>query len=170
MPAATCAFLDPASRIVHLRHPKRRTAVCGSVRLRERAIATSGIYLFRAKDRTSLREPNTGRTHRSTVRAYQRDAWRRSDCMTADALTKIVFALRVKSRGLTGAVSCRRIVARARWRAIMDVSFTMRHPRPDSIRLKRLHRYFLYAVLALLFLSGVAWAYWNYLVCVTWRF
>jgi magnesium-transporting ATPase (P-type) len=39
----------------------------------------------------------------------------------------------------------------------------MRHPRPDSIRLKRLQRYFLYAVLALLFLSGLAWAYWNYL-------
>jgi thiosulfate reductase cytochrome b subunit len=40
----------------------------------------------------------------------------------------------------------------------------MRHPRPDSIRLKRLQRYFLYTVLALLFLSGIAWAYWNYLV------
>ena len=39
----------------------------------------------------------------------------------------------------------------------------MRHPRPDSIRLNRLQRYFLYAVLGLLFLSGVAWAYWNYL-------
>jgi cytochrome bd-type quinol oxidase subunit 2 len=39
----------------------------------------------------------------------------------------------------------------------------MRQPRPDSIRLKRLQRYFLYAVLTLLFLSGVAWAYWNYL-------
>ena len=39
----------------------------------------------------------------------------------------------------------------------------MRHPRPDSIRLKRLQRYFLSAVLALLFLTGVAWAYWNYL-------
>lgn len=45
----------------------------------------------------------------------------------------------------------------------MDVSLNMRHPRPDSIRLKRLQRYFLYAVLALLFLSGVAWTYWNYL-------
>jgi cation transport ATPase len=43
----------------------------------------------------------------------------------------------------------------------MDVSLTMRHPRPDSIRLKRLQRYFLYAVLALLFLSGVAWTYWD---------
>jgi MFS family permease len=45
----------------------------------------------------------------------------------------------------------------------MDVSLIMRHPRPDSIRLKRLQKYFLYAVLALLFLSGVAWTYWNYL-------
>jgi len=39
----------------------------------------------------------------------------------------------------------------------------MRHPRPDSIRLKRLQRYSLYAVLTLLFLSGVEWTYWNYL-------
>ena len=46
----------------------------------------------------------------------------------------------------------------------MDVSLIMRHPRPDSIRLKRLERYFLYAVLALVFLSGVVWGYWNYLV------
>jgi hypothetical protein len=45
----------------------------------------------------------------------------------------------------------------------MDVSLIMRHPRPDSIRLKRLQRYILYAVLALLFLSGAAWADWNYL-------
>jgi magnesium-transporting ATPase (P-type) len=40
----------------------------------------------------------------------------------------------------------------------------MRHPRPDSIRLKRLQRYFLYGVLALLFFSGAGWAYWNDLV------
>jgi hypothetical protein len=45
----------------------------------------------------------------------------------------------------------------------MDVSLIMQHPRPDSIRLKRSQRYFLYAVSALLFLSGVAWAFWNYL-------
>ena len=45
----------------------------------------------------------------------------------------------------------------------MDVSLIMRHLRRDSIRLKRSQRYFLYVVLALLFLSGVAWAYWNYL-------
>src|SRR5215468_2507715 len=40
----------------------------------------------------------------------------------------------------------------------------MRHPRMDPIRLKRFQRFFLYAVLALLFLTGTAWAYWNYLV------
>lgn len=40
----------------------------------------------------------------------------------------------------------------------------MRHPRPESIRLKPFHRYLLYSVLALLFLSGAGWAYLNYLV------
>jgi hypothetical protein len=40
----------------------------------------------------------------------------------------------------------------------------MRYSRPDPIRLKRFQRYFLYAVFALLFVSGTAWAYWNYLV------
>src|ERR1044072_9452214 len=44
----------------------------------------------------------------------------------------------------------------------MDLSCTMRS-RPDTIRLKRVQRYLLYAVLALLFFSGVAWAYWTYL-------
>src|SRR5882762_175831 len=68
-----------------------------------------------------------------------------------------------KSRGLADAISCRRTVAPAQWYAILDVSLAMRHPRPDLIRLKHLQRYFLYAVVALLFLSGVAWAYWNYL-------
>lgn len=38
----------------------------------------------------------------------------------------------------------------------------MRHTRPELIRLKRFQRYSLYAVLALLFSSGVAWSYWNY--------
>jgi hypothetical protein len=33
-----------------------------------------------------------------------------------------------------------------------------------------LQRYFLYAVLALIFLSGVAWAYWNYLAALPGEF
>jgi hypothetical protein len=40
----------------------------------------------------------------------------------------------------------------------------MRYPRPDPIRLKRFQRCFLYAVVALLFLTGTAWAYWNYCI------
>lgn len=47
---------------------------------------------------------------------------------------------------------------------MVDVSSGMRHPRPDSIRLKRVHRYLFYAVLALLFVSGAAWAYAQYLI------
>ena len=39
----------------------------------------------------------------------------------------------------------------------------MRHQRPDSIRLKRLDKHCLCAMLALVFLTGVAWTYWNYL-------
>src|SRR6266511_3904096 len=46
---------------------------------------------------------------------------------------------------------------------MLDIALIMRHRRPDSIRLKSLQRYSLYAVLVLLFLSGAAWAYWNYL-------
>ena len=42
--------------------------------------------------------------------------------------------------------------------------FTMRHSRPESIQLNRALRYCLSIVLALLFLSGAAWTYWNYLV------
>jgi hypothetical protein len=46
---------------------------------------------------------------------------------------------------------------------MLDIALIMRYRRPDSIRLKSLQRYSLYAVLALLFFSGAAWAYWNYL-------
>lgn len=35
--------------------------------------------------------------------------------------------------------------------------------RPDSIRLKRLHQYLVYAVFGLLFFSGAAWAWWSYI-------
>lgn len=40
----------------------------------------------------------------------------------------------------------------------------MRRSPSESIQLNRAHRYCLYLVLALLFLSGAAWACWNYLV------
>jgi hypothetical protein len=40
----------------------------------------------------------------------------------------------------------------------------VRHVPPDLIRLRPFHRRLLYGVLALLFFSGAAWAYWNDLV------
>ena len=40
-----------ASQLVHLRHPKQPNRAAGAVRLRERAIATSGIYFARTKNR-----------------------------------------------------------------------------------------------------------------------
>jgi hypothetical protein len=40
----------------------------------------------------------------------------------------------------------------------------VRHIPPDLIRLKPFHTRLLYGVLALLFFSGAAWAYWNDLV------
>ena len=46
----------------------------------------------------------------------------------------------------------------------MDVSPKVQYVPPDLIRLKPFHRRLLYGVLALLFFSGAAWAYWNDLV------
>lgn len=40
----------------------------------------------------------------------------------------------------------------------------MRHPRPESIRLKPFHRYLFYSVVILLFLSGTIWTFANYIV------
>jgi thiamine biosynthesis lipoprotein len=83
-----------APQFVHLRHPVRPNRAAGAVRLRERALATSGIYFARTKNRGRCVSPMLdGRTGRAgcdlisvTVGA--------ATCMTADALTKVVFALR----------------------------------------------------------------------------
>jgi len=83
--------------------------------------------------------------------------------MIADALTKLVFTLRGKAAGLLAQYRADALLLERNGTAILDVSLAMRHPRPDSIRLKHLQRYFLYVVVALLFFSGVAWTYWNYL-------
>ena len=46
-----------ASRLVHLRHPKQPNRAAGALRLRERAIATSGIYFARTKNRRRCVSP-----------------------------------------------------------------------------------------------------------------
>lgn len=92
----------PASQIVHLRHPCDPTRIGGAVRLRERAMATSGIY-FSARDLGRHRvspiiDGRTGRPSRISISV----SVAAMDCMTADALTKIVFAWREKAAPMLG--------------------------------------------------------------------
>jgi thiamine biosynthesis lipoprotein len=94
-----CVF-GSASQVVHLRHPSRPAQVAGAVRLRERAMATSGIYFARRKYRGRSVSPIVdGRTGRS-LRELISVSVAASDCMTADVLTKILFVLREKAAGL----------------------------------------------------------------------
>ena len=83
-----------ASQLVHLRHPKQPNRAAGAVRLRERAIATSGIYFARTKKRrrcvSPIMDARTGRAACDFISVTVGAA----NCMTADALTKVVFALR----------------------------------------------------------------------------
>jgi thiamine biosynthesis lipoprotein len=89
-----------AWQLVHLRRPEQPTRVAGAVKLRRRAIATSGIYLLRKKVRggcvSPLLDGRSGRAARELISVTVAAA----DCMTADALTKIAFALRQESAPL----------------------------------------------------------------------
>jgi FAD:protein FMN transferase len=83
-----------ASQLVHLRHPKQPNRAAGAVRLRERAIATSGIYFARRTNRGRCVSPMlNGRTGRAVCELISVTVGA-ADCMTADALTKVVFAQR----------------------------------------------------------------------------
>jgi len=83
-----------ASQLVHLRHPKQPNYAAGAVRLRERAIATSGIYFAHTKKRSHCVSPILdGRTGRAACDFISVTVGA-ANCMTADALTKVVFALR----------------------------------------------------------------------------
>jgi thiamine biosynthesis lipoprotein len=89
-----------ASQLVHLRHPKQPHRAAGAVRLRERAIATSGIYFARTKKRDRSLSPildaRTGRAACDFISVTVGAA----NCMTADALTKVVFGLRERAAPL----------------------------------------------------------------------
>ena len=93
-------IFGPASQLVHVRHPGEPTRIAGAVRLRERAMATSGIYFGRRKFRGKYVGPLlNGRTAQS-ARQLISVSVAAAECMVADALTKIVFALREKTAGL----------------------------------------------------------------------
>jgi thiamine biosynthesis lipoprotein len=70
------------------------------VRLRERAMATSAAYFqrrkYRGKDVAPLVDGNTGQSGCELISV----SVAATECMVADALTKIVFALREKAADL----------------------------------------------------------------------
>ena len=80
------------SREVHLRNPISPAQFSGMLCLRNRAVATSAAYFSR-------RALVDGQTRRAMNRRISVTVAAK-DCMTADALTKIVFALREKAAPL----------------------------------------------------------------------
>jgi thiamine biosynthesis lipoprotein len=100
----------PGSQLVCVRHPAEPIRTAGAVRLRERALATSGIYFgrrrFRGKCVGPLLDGHTGRA----VRAFVSVTVGAAECMTADALTKIVFALRERAAPLLARYSADALV------------------------------------------------------------
>jgi FAD:protein FMN transferase len=80
------------ARTIHLRNPMSPTRVSGVLRVRDRAIATSATYFAPG----ALIDGQTRRTMTDRVSVTVAAC----DCMTADALTKIVFALREKAASL----------------------------------------------------------------------
>jgi len=89
-----------ASQLVHVRHPAQPQRAAGAVRLRERAMATSGIYFARPKSRCRCRSPIVDARSRRAVCDFISVTVAAANCMTADALTKIVFALREQAAPL----------------------------------------------------------------------
>ena len=88
------------SQLVHVRDPAHPTRVAGAVRLRAHALATSGIYFAPGKNRGRCMSPlldgRTGRASRKLISVTVVAA----DCMTADALTKVVFVLHERAAPL----------------------------------------------------------------------
>jgi thiamine biosynthesis lipoprotein len=88
------------AQFIHVRLPAQPTRIAGAVRLRERAMATSGIYFERRKRQgqyvSPLLDGRTGQTARDLISVSVAAA----ECMVADALTKVVFALREEAAGL----------------------------------------------------------------------
>jgi FAD:protein FMN transferase len=90
------------SELVHLRHPAEPMRPAGAIALRERALATSGIYFAqKRRGRTVVNSLLDGRTCRCSRKLISVSV-AAPVCMIADALTKIVLVLREKSAPLLG--------------------------------------------------------------------
>ena len=85
------------SELVHLRHPDEPMRPAGAISLRERALASSGIYFAKKRHgKAVISSLLDGRTCRSSRKLISVSV-AASVCMIADALTKIVFAVGAKS-------------------------------------------------------------------------
>jgi FAD:protein FMN transferase len=83
-------------RSVRVRHPVFPGTAAGLFRVRNYAVATSALYFTPNRDAGRLID---GRTRRAIRDSVSVTVWA-PECMTADALTKIVFALRGKAAPL----------------------------------------------------------------------
>lgn len=82
----------PEAHTVHLRDSTHPAFAAGMITLRNRAVATSGVYFSRRiKDGSAVSPLIDGRTRRPHVRDIS-VAVSAAECLTADALTKIVLA------------------------------------------------------------------------------
>ncbi|MGE5208087.1 MAG: FAD:protein FMN transferase [Alphaproteobacteria bacterium] len=91
------------SQVVHIRHPMEPTRIAGAVTLCERAMATSGTYYSRKKHRGRRVSPLLDARRGLAARELISVTVGATDCMTADALTKIVFLLRERAAPLLAA-------------------------------------------------------------------
>jgi len=83
-------------RVVHVRHPREPARIGRTILLREISLATSALYYAR-RDRDQKSPLVDGRTHRPALDGVSVSVCA-ADCMTADALTKVVFAMRDGAR------------------------------------------------------------------------
>jgi thiamine biosynthesis lipoprotein len=91
------------SQLVHIRDPAEPRRIAGAVALCERAMATSGIYFARKKHRGRCVSPLLDGRRGQAARELISVTVGATDCMTADALTKIVFVLRERAAPLLAA-------------------------------------------------------------------
>ena len=94
----------PAATI-HIRHPGSPGTLIPLTRLQNAAIATSAAYFSRKPWRGSWVTPLLNGTDRTACGQSMSVSVQAADCMTADALTKIVMALGERSAGILAAHS-----------------------------------------------------------------
>ena len=90
----------PISRIIHVRHPATRAFAAGAVRLAERAMATSGVYFNCRRHHGEYVSPLVDGCTRRFARELISVSVAAAGCVVADALTKVVFALREQAARL----------------------------------------------------------------------